>query len=166
MERETEGLTGAEGGFLATQKQIEANRTNALKSTGPTTDEGKQASAGNSLKHGILSQFRILPFEDETTFHEFSKMVSEAMAPVGNFETLLVEKIIILQWRLHRVYSAEAGNYAGTFFGSHADAFEYRPITMASLARYESNIERTLEKITEQLQEMQRRRKLSNWPDF
>ena len=38
---------------MATQKQIEANRKNAGKSTGPRTAEGKQKSRMNSLKHGL-----------------------------------------------------------------------------------------------------------------
>jgi hypothetical protein len=38
---------------MASEKQIEANRRNALKSTGPASDQGKRASSRNSLKFGI-----------------------------------------------------------------------------------------------------------------
>jgi hypothetical protein len=38
---------------MASEKQIEANRLNALKSTGPTTEAGRRASSRNSLKFGI-----------------------------------------------------------------------------------------------------------------
>ena len=40
---------------MVSEKQLEANRANALKSTGPRTDEGKQASSRNAVKHGLLS---------------------------------------------------------------------------------------------------------------
>ena len=38
---------------MATFRQINANRHNAQKSTGPLTEEGKDASRRNALKHGL-----------------------------------------------------------------------------------------------------------------
>jgi hypothetical protein len=39
----------------ATQKQLAANRLNALKSTGPQSAEGRAKSKMNALKHGLRS---------------------------------------------------------------------------------------------------------------
>jgi hypothetical protein len=50
---------------MTSEKQAEANRRNALKSTGPKTPEGKNAVRLNALKHGLLSQEILLPGEDE-----------------------------------------------------------------------------------------------------
>jgi hypothetical protein len=36
--------------------QLEANRKNAEKSTGPKTPEGKQAVATNAVKHGLFAR--------------------------------------------------------------------------------------------------------------
>jgi hypothetical protein len=50
---------------MTSEKKAEANRRNALKSTGPKTPEGKDAVRLNALKHGLLSQEILLPGEDE-----------------------------------------------------------------------------------------------------
>jgi hypothetical protein len=41
---------------MATKRQIEANRRNAQKSTGPRSDSGKKQSSKNSYKHGLSKQ--------------------------------------------------------------------------------------------------------------
>jgi hypothetical protein len=38
---------------VASERQISANRRNALKSTGPKSLAGKKRAAGNSLRHGL-----------------------------------------------------------------------------------------------------------------
>lgn len=46
---------------MATLRQIQANRRNAQKSTGPTTEEGKARSRKNALKHGLAGSGTVLP---------------------------------------------------------------------------------------------------------
>ena len=41
---------------MISEKQLLANQQNALKSTGPKTNEGRAISARNSLKHGLLAK--------------------------------------------------------------------------------------------------------------
>src|SRR6476619_5991854 len=55
---------------MATQKQIEANRRNAQKSTGPKTEEGKTKSKFNAMKHGMTAEVAVLPHEDKTSYEE------------------------------------------------------------------------------------------------
>jgi hypothetical protein len=38
---------------LASETQIQANRANAAKSTGPRTEEGKRRASGNARRHGL-----------------------------------------------------------------------------------------------------------------
>jgi hypothetical protein len=42
--------------LMATEKQINANRKNAQKSTGPKTAEGKAAVSQNAVKHGLFTR--------------------------------------------------------------------------------------------------------------
>jgi hypothetical protein len=58
---------------MTSPKQIEANRENALKSTGPKTSEGKAVVSLNAVKHGLLSAKVFLPNEDEAAFVDFEK---------------------------------------------------------------------------------------------
>jgi hypothetical protein len=41
---------------MTSYRQIEANRRNALKSAGPRTEAGKQASRCNAVRHGLTSE--------------------------------------------------------------------------------------------------------------
>jgi hypothetical protein len=49
---------------MTTKKQVFANQRNALRATGPRTEDGKRAVRHNALKHGIRSADVLLP--DET----------------------------------------------------------------------------------------------------
>src|SRR5947207_2120774 len=50
--------------FMATAKQLKANRLNAQKCTGPNSAEGKARSSWNALKSGIHAESEVLPWED------------------------------------------------------------------------------------------------------
>src|SRR5215217_4640964 len=97
---------------MASKKQIQANRRNALKSTGPKTPEGKDTARLNSTKHGLLSQEVLLPGEDEEAVKELAERLRAELQPVGEMENLLVEKIIDAVWRLRRASRVEAGIFA------------------------------------------------------
>ena len=92
------------------QRKIEANRRNALKSTGLRTPEGKRAVRYNALKHGLLAKEVIIELkEDRAEFDEFFSRLHEDLQPVGMLEEMLVEKIAVDWWRLRRVLRSEAG---------------------------------------------------------
>ena len=57
---------------MATTRQVEANRENAKKSTGPKTAAGKAKVSSNPIKHGLLAQAALLPSEDEEAFDSFA----------------------------------------------------------------------------------------------
>lgn len=63
-------------------KQIEANRRNALRSTGPRTPEGKHASRLNAFKHGSRAEEIVIPgLEDPTEFDAILRELQEDWQP-------------------------------------------------------------------------------------
>ena len=58
---------------MTSAKKSEANRQNALRSSGPKTPEGKAAVRLNAVKHGLLSEQVLLPGEDEAALKELSE---------------------------------------------------------------------------------------------
>ncbi len=94
---------------MATRRQIEANRQNAQKSTGPRTRTGKAAAKLNSLKHGLLAEQPVLSDEDGAAFEALRRELTTQFDPVGVIETQLVERIAGLIWRLRRLGRIESG---------------------------------------------------------
>ena len=102
------------GGVIVTsEKQIQANRRNALNSTGPKTPEGKAAVRNNAIKHGLLSQGVLLPGEDETALTELGEHLWAELQPVGELESLLMEQIIAAVWRLRRLSGLRPASLPG-----------------------------------------------------
>jgi hypothetical protein len=56
-------------------RQIEANRRNALRSTGPKTEDGKQQSRRNALRHGLTAETVIDGLEDREDYQAFEAAV-------------------------------------------------------------------------------------------
>lgn len=93
---------------MTSARQYAANRRNALRSTGPTSTEGKAVSRLNALRHGLLARDVVLPDEDVDAFEELHRAMLADLAPVGPVETLLAERAINAAWRLRRLERAEA----------------------------------------------------------
>ena len=52
---------------MASPRQIEANRRNALKSTGPKTEKGKRRLRSNAIRHGLTAETVIAVLEIRRT---------------------------------------------------------------------------------------------------
>ncbi|CAA9383576.1 MAG: hypothetical protein AVDCRST_MAG01-01-112 [uncultured Rubrobacteraceae bacterium] len=97
---------------MTSDKKAEANRRNALKSTGPKTPEGKDAVRLNAVRHGLRAEEILLPGEDEEALGELGERLRAELQPVGELENLLVDRIISAYWRLRRTGRVEAGIFA------------------------------------------------------
>src|SRR5579872_5534648 len=87
---------------MATEKQLQANRQNTLKSTGPKTALGKMISSRNATRHGFYSTSVLLPEEDRDEFMRLGRRLVSAFNPCGVREEELVKTIIETRWQLRR----------------------------------------------------------------
>ena len=97
---------------MATERQILANRLNALRSRGPKTQAGREASRRNALKHGLTARSLIIDGEDPKQLEALRGELIETYAPQGVIEEHLVDMMAGLVWRLRRVPSLEAAAFA------------------------------------------------------
>jgi hypothetical protein len=150
---------------MATQKQIAANRKNALKSTGPRSVPGKMISSRNSTSHGFYASNVLLPKENRQEYLSFARRLAFAYAPGDALEEQEVKTIIETRWQLSRTDLVENELYqmfgfyedqergVGTAFAndaSQANAF-------SKLARYQGFLIRKLQIAEKKLAELKAR---------
>src|SRR5450631_4349468 len=92
---------------MSSLKQIEANRRNALKSTGPTTSEGKERSRCNAVRHGLTAETVIAALEDAKDYQAFEAAVIADYDAESAVERELVLRLASVLWRLRRATSIE-----------------------------------------------------------
>src|SRR5690242_13493629 len=90
-------------------RQIEANRRNALLSTGPVTDEGKRRSRQNAVRHGLTAETVIDTLEDAEDYAAFEMSVTADYDPQSAVERELILRLASLLWRLRRATAIETG---------------------------------------------------------
>src|SRR5436190_6607511 len=102
------------GKYMATIKQIEANRRNALQSTGPKTPEGKAAVRLNALRHGLRARTVVLPGEQPEEFQQLCDDLETEWHPNSRTEQFYLEQMAISQWKLNRMEVAERSVFEQT----------------------------------------------------
>jgi hypothetical protein len=90
-------------------RQIEANRRNACKSTGPITEEGKQRSRCNAVRHGLTAETVIGALEDAEDYKAFEAAIIADYDVQSAVERELVIRLASLLWRLRRATTMETG---------------------------------------------------------
>jgi hypothetical protein len=155
---------------MISEKQLEANRRNARRSTGPKTDQGKTRSRRNNLRHGLTGQISLLPTEDRAAHDAFCDELSDSLNPETPMERQFALSIAEDSWRLNRARAIENNMFALGHQGEHreiqvalADArtFQAQANQFQLLTIYEQPINRTLQRNLKQLQELQADRRLA-----
>src|SRR5262249_18777508 len=93
---------------MTSLRQIEANRHNALKSTGPKTETGKGQSRRNALRHGFTAE-TVQPLENPEEYRAFEDAIVLEYLPHTPVEQELVHRLASVFWRLRRASSIETG---------------------------------------------------------
>ena len=153
-------------------RKLAANRANAQKSTGPRTAEGKARACHNAVKHGLFAHTIVLPQDDDESRVELDALrdrLRREFTPASLLEEWLVERLVASHWRLRRAYRYETQNIylsrlsvrdnplrqiareAGALYTPDLPAQLPDPKQVDTLIRYESMLDRTINRITAQL---------------
>ncbi len=149
--------------------RLAANRLNALRSTGPRTEQGKASSSGNATRHGLLSRQPVLADEDPADLEALARQLIDHFNPAVGTEQLLVEDIIALVWRLRRLARVENALFvigvgapalraladAGEASSAIGLAFASQAPTFAILTRYETSLVHRLRRSLADLERLQ-----------
>ena len=157
---------------MATDKQIEANRLNAQKSTGPRTPEGRAAVRLNGVTHGLTAETIVLKGESEADFKALFDSFEAEHNPSTPTEEALVVQLAMATWRLRRLYHQEGGFYsfkmkdtADSIKSRHLDHSEslgliagWNNDTLNMFNRQEARLERTFYRTLHELQRLRKER--------
>jgi hypothetical protein len=88
-------------------EQFEANRRNALRSTGPKTDDGKRRSRVNAVRHGLTAETVVGSLEDAEDYKEFEAAIISDYCAETAVARELVLRLASLLWRLRRATAIE-----------------------------------------------------------
>ena len=97
---------------MSSLKQIAANRRNALKSTGPGTEEGKARSRCNAVRHGLTAETVIAGLENAEDYQAFEAAVTADYEAETAVERELVLRLASVLWRLRRATGIETALFA------------------------------------------------------
>jgi len=97
---------------MTSLRQIEANRRNTLKSTGPRTEAGKGLSRRNAYRHGLTAETVIASLEDIEDYKAFEATIIADYDPETAVERELVLRLASLLWRSRRAILIESGLFA------------------------------------------------------
>src|SRR5262245_29285853 len=108
---------------MTSLQQIEANRRNALKSTGPTTSEGKERSSRNAVRHGLTAETVVGALESSSDYELFEAAIISDYSPETAVGRQLALRLASVLWRLRRATSIETAIFDsatenGCSFGS------------------------------------------------
>ena len=87
---------------MATERQIEANRRNAARSTGPTSESGKARSRANATKHGMAGASAMVEAGLSAEFEERRAKWAADHQPVGEAGNWALDRAVAASLRIER----------------------------------------------------------------
>jgi hypothetical protein len=111
---------------MSTQAQIDANRLNSQKSTGPLTPEGKAVSSQNAFKSGLDADSQFCYGERPADFYRLQVEYFTRFSPQSPEERFHVDTLLRNEWSLRRLFRAEA--HLWEFNTTHASCRDGSPL--------------------------------------
>jgi hypothetical protein len=147
---------------MATEAQINANRENAKKSTGPYSPEGFYASSRNAVTTGLFTQTDfVLPAETEI-YHMFVINMHHSFEAVDILEEHLAAQITSAAWRLRRCDLADGELAATSIIDPLLDPTLEKQIRSIERARAHSTS--VFHRALNQMKKLQKERKIAEKP--
>ena len=145
---------------FARRRRVLANRANSLKSTGPRTDEGKVITRLNALKCGLTAQLPVLASEHDHLYLALHQSLQDEYQPYGPTETILMDQLAQIAWRLRRAHLAEAdlaAHYRDSDLPSPGEVIlrAAEDHTLPKLDRHLTTLHRAFIRTLHELQELQ-----------
>jgi hypothetical protein len=136
---------------MSTQAQILANQANSQKSTGPSSNIGKETSSRNRILHGLSdpgNAFFLLGFESEDQFNAIQDGLNQEHQPQTETERILVRRMADSEWlRLRAI------RFQGLCL-DHETGYLREEKHFALYLRYQTTHERAFYKALNELQKL------------
>jgi len=139
--------------MLISEKQHQANRRNAQRSTGPTTLEGMKAASLNAVTYGLRTRRLIIPGENITDYWRLWDGLENEWQPQTDTERLYLEQMTVSQWLLARMAASEQEVYETDL------SLEARFNLLDRIARHNTRLERSFTTAMHELKQLQKERK-------
>jgi hypothetical protein len=132
---------------MSTLSQIEANRRNAKKSTGPRTLQGKAESRLNALQTGIYAESMIIQGEDPAALEALTEDYIRQYRPANATERGLMDILVDCEWKLRRFRVIEARIFDQSLDGVSENLFEEEHRAAVAYTRADSTYARLQRRI-------------------
>jgi len=99
----------------------------------PAETGGTDITRFNALRHGVLSRYTVLPWENADEYHALVAALAAEHAPQGPTEEHLVEELAGILWRKRRLRLAEAAAHRRALNGTLASYRETVKVALVHL---------------------------------
>jgi hypothetical protein len=138
--------------MVISEKQQQANRQNAQKSTGPKTPEGREAVRFNALTYGLRTRETILERENAREYSELWDELDAEWQPHTRTDRIYLETMVTSQWLLKRIAESEQQIYT-------IANFEHRFKMLAYVYKMRAQLERSFRTAVADMKQSQKERK-------
>jgi hypothetical protein len=121
----------------STKKKINANRENALASSGPKTAKGKNNSRRNAVKHSFFSQELVLSDAEKVEFQALRRALQEQLQPTTALQSIGMEEIVCCCWRCKLAVRQEMRRLSALFDAPRDQEVQpEKPTAPSAMARW------------------------------